>query len=331
MPAQSEKQAIAARIARGIQKGEVKPKAGTASAEMAKMDPSSLKHFTKMEEATKPVISPEALKKVVEYLAKEAEDFQNYADAGASYDVEFSTISDIIKDSRNNKLQKFWRSLSDKQQMEIYDMIHQYLLNKEIKNDPEYFGAQKAQPINYVLTPRTTSIAPKGDALGKMVDKLARDAESWMNYLGVDSPEQIDFTDFVDYVIQDPKTNPRIKNYWNSLRGNQQEALFKKVVSVIEKKYGSDDEMYENISLSKMAKKVIKENKSSPLMLNGKEVDKESIELDGVDPRDYPDFSDAYISDASYVDGTRLSAQDIEKLEKENYGLVNDLAHGQFF
>ena len=48
MPAKSEKQAIAARIARGIQKGEVKPKAGTASAEMAKMDPSSLKDFTKM-------------------------------------------------------------------------------------------------------------------------------------------------------------------------------------------------------------------------------------------------------------------------------------------
>lgn len=309
MPAQSINQAIAARIARGIQNGEVKPKAGTASAEMAEINPSSLEHFTKMEEATKPVISPEALKKVVEYLAKEAEDFQNYADDGASYDVEYSTIVDIIKDSRNNKLQKFWRSLSDKQQMEIYDMILQYLLNKEIKNDPEYFGDQKAQPINYVLTPRTTSIAPKGDALSKMVDKLARETESWMNYLAVDSPEQIDFTDFVDYVIQDPKTNPRIKNYWNSLRGSQQEALFKKVVSVIEKKYGSDDEMYENISLSKMAKKVIKENKSAPLMLNGKEVDDGSIKLSTQDGQ-------PYITAAKYIDGANISTPDLEKLEQ---------------
>lgn len=52
MPAKSQKQAVAARIARGIQKGEVKPKAGSASAEMAKMKPSSLKHFTKTEAAT---------------------------------------------------------------------------------------------------------------------------------------------------------------------------------------------------------------------------------------------------------------------------------------
>lgn len=334
MPAKSEKQAIAARIARGIQKGEVKPKAGTASAEMAKMPAKSLKHFTKMEEinATKPVISPEALKKVVQYLAKEAEEFQNYVGVDASYDVQIGTIEDIINDSKNKKLQNFWRSLNNKQQMEVYEMIHQYLLNKEIKKDPEYFGDEQPQQINYVISgrPKPSGPAPKGDALNKLVNKLAKDAESWMNYLDVASPEEIQFDEFVEYVIEDPKTNPKIKNYWNSLNRKQQENLFFKVEDVLNKKYGSGDEIYENISLSQMAKKVIKENKAAPLMLNGKKVDIESLEIDGVDPRDYPDFSDAYISDASYVDGTPLSPQDIEQLEKENYGLVNDLAHGSY-
>jgi len=43
----SGNQAVAARIARGIQKGEVKAEKGTASAEMAKMEPSELKKFAK--------------------------------------------------------------------------------------------------------------------------------------------------------------------------------------------------------------------------------------------------------------------------------------------
>lgn len=43
----SRDQAIAARIARGVQKGEVKAKKGSASAEMAKMEPKELKKFAK--------------------------------------------------------------------------------------------------------------------------------------------------------------------------------------------------------------------------------------------------------------------------------------------
>ena len=43
----SKDQAIAARIARGVQKGEVKAKPGSASAEMAKMAPKELKKFAK--------------------------------------------------------------------------------------------------------------------------------------------------------------------------------------------------------------------------------------------------------------------------------------------
>ena len=42
-------------------------------------------------------------------------------------------------------------------------------------------------------------------------------------------------------------------------------------------------------------------------VINGKPVDIHSIELDGVDMRDYGDFSDAYADYATFEDGTELS------------------------
>jgi len=78
------------------------------------------------------------------------------------------------------------------------------------------------------------------------------------------------------------------------------------------------------IKLSEIAKKIIKENESTPLMLNGKAVDEKSIEIDGIDRRDYPDFSDAYISAANYMDGTPLSDKEIEELDDQNNELVHE-------
>jgi hypothetical protein len=51
-------------------------------------------------------------------------------------------------------------------------------------------------------------------------------------------------------------------------------------------------------------------------MLNGKNVI--DLEVDGVDSRDYPDFSDAYFSNGCYEDGTPLTDDELERL--------NDLA-----
>jgi hypothetical protein len=51
-------------------------------------------------------------------------------------------------------------------------------------------------------------------------------------------------------------------------------------------------------------------------ILNGKKV--VDLEVDGVDPRDYPDFADAYFSSGSYEDGTPLSDEELDRL--------NDLA-----
>jgi hypothetical protein len=63
------------------------------------------------------------------------------------------------------------------------------------------------------------------------------------------------------------------------------------------------------------------------LVINGKEVDMHSLEIDGVDPRDYPDFSDAYISHASFTDGTDLSDEEMDQLNDEHGDLVHELAY----
>jgi hypothetical protein len=47
-------------------------------------------------------------------------------------------------------------------------------------------------------------------------------------------------------------------------------------------------------------------------ILNGKKV--VDLEVDGVDSRDFPDFSDAYFSSGCYEDGTRLTEDELNKL-----------------
>ena len=47
-------------------------------------------------------------------------------------------------------------------------------------------------------------------------------------------------------------------------------------------------------------------------ILNGKKVI--DLEVDGVDSRDYPDFSDAYFSGGCYEDGTPLTEDELNKL-----------------
>jgi hypothetical protein len=48
-----------------------------------------------------------------------------------------------------------------------------------------------------------------------------------------------------------------------------------------------------------------------------KEIDYGTLEIDGIDYRDAPEFSDAYFSDGYYTDGTQLSDEDLEKLSSD--------------
>lgn len=63
---------------------------------------------------------------------------------------------------------------------------------------------------------------------------------------------------------------------------------------------------------------------------NGKEVDRSSIVLNNIDPRDRPDFCDAYIAEAKYTDGTELGDFELGVFNDDNRDLVNELAHESF-
>jgi hypothetical protein len=55
------------------------------------------------------------------------------------------------------------------------------------------------------------------------------------------------------------------------------------------------------------------------------EIDISSIEIDGVDRGDHPDYCDAYISAAAYTDGTPLTDEEVEALHDENRDLVHQI------
>ena len=51
------------------------------------------------------------------------------------------------------------------------------------------------------------------------------------------------------------------------------------------------------------------------------------IEIDGINPGDYPDFCDAYISEAFFADsGLALDDEELERLTEENYEYIYDRA-----
>ena len=112
----------------------------------------------------------------------------------------------------------------------------------------------------------------------------------------------------------------------------------------VDERYDGDDDNYDdnmdvydadfpnmaeaknNTSVVERLMKLIREELGSGIMIDGKEVRRNSIEIDGIDMNDYPDFSDAYIIAAKFVDGTELDEDQIEQLnDYDDYGLVNEL------
>ena len=64
--------------------------------------------------------------------------------------------------------------------------------------------------------------------------------------------------------------------------------------------------------------------------LNGKAVDSGSLEVDGVDTADYPDFTDAYISYGLFMDGTEMSDEELDAFANEYPEVVGEMAFEKF-
>lgn len=58
-------------------------------------------------------------------------------------------------------------------------------------------------------------------------------------------------------------------------------------------------------------------------------VDLNSIEIDGIDMSDFPDFSDAFIEYAEDDKGNELSDAELDFLNDEHYDIINELIHDQ--
>jgi len=63
-----------------------------------------------------------------------------------------------------------------------------------------------------------------------------------------------------------------------------------------------------------------------PIPFKRKWVDGDSLQVDGVDTRDYPDFVDSYLSEALWVGGEPLSDTDLAELDEIMPDLAYELA-----
>jgi hypothetical protein len=61
-----------------------------------------------------------------------------------------------------------------------------------------------------------------------------------------------------------------------------------------------------------------------------KEIDYKSLELDGIDRSDFPDFCDAFICCGYYKDGTKLDDDTLDELNKDSC-FINELVHNRIY
>ena len=63
------------------------------------------------------------------------------------------------------------------------------------------------------------------------------------------------------------------------------------------------------------------------VVINGKQVDLSTLELDGIESWDAPDYADAYANYAEFADGTPLSDDELEELTDKHGDIINAKAH----
>ena len=72
-------------------------------------------------------------------------------------------------------------------------------------------------------------------------------------------------------------------------------------------------------------------NKNEGITFNKKMVDINTLEVDGVDSKDYPDFCDAYFDFAEFTDGTVLTEGELVDFQNENLDLLGEMAFNSLY
>lgn len=76
---------------------------------------------------------------------------------------------------------------------------------------------------------------------------------------------------------------------------------------------------------------VPEESTESEVTINGKVVDLDSLEVDGIDHDDHPDYSDAYFSYGQFVDGSEMSDDELETLTDQERWLVHEMVFDRIY
>ena len=82
--------------------------------------------------------------------------------------------------------------------------------------------------------------------------------------------------------------------------------------------------------IDKLAKYIMGEsvvNEANYIKFKGKKVDISSLEMEDVDMKDYPDFTDAFFSYGEYSNGKEMTDEELSDFQDENMDLANELAH----
>ena len=65
--------------------------------------------------------------------------------------------------------------------------------------------------------------------------------------------------------------------------------------------------------------------------LNVKEIEFNSIEIDNIDHKDYPDFCDAFATSATFKNGQELTESELDILNDNHSELINERVHNILF
>jgi hypothetical protein len=68
-------------------------------------------------------------------------------------------------------------------------------------------------------------------------------------------------------------------------------------------------------------------NEANYIKFKGKKVDISSLEMEDVDMKDYPDFTDAFFSYGEYSNGKEMTDEELSDFTDDNPDLANELAH----
>ena len=88
-----------------------------------------------------------------------------------------------------------------------------------------------------------------------------------------------------------------------------------------------------NIQKALIKLRLITEAETGQIEIDGKEVDQDSLEVDGINKKDYPKFTDAYFSKGKFTDGTDMSEGQLQKLHDKHYevffSIISDQLAGE--